>query len=109
MKSPFDEDEDLLRPRLTSPPRVPALVRELAAGAALAVAAAGGCDSSAENARDGGGDTATVITPMPPMVAPMYNPPPMYGPPPPMPSYTPDAAVDGPPLIAPMEPPSPDA
>jgi hypothetical protein len=90
----FDDDEDLLKPGLTPAPRVPALVRELAAGAALAVAVAAGCDSGDGQEGDGGRDAPAIIAPMapppmpvgpvlppmpvgpmlkPPMVAPVYD------------------------------------
>lgn len=101
MKKLFGEDEDLLQPGLTPPPGVPALIRELAAGAALAVAVATGCNSEGGQQSDGGrGDGSAIISPMPPMPPPpMVDPPVLPWPPmPPMPPppvlpYRQDAAV----------------
>jgi hypothetical protein len=96
MKPPFDDDEDLLRPRLTPAPTVTALIKELAGGAALVLAVAG-CHSEG-TASDGGTDAAIIAPMAPPMIQPPMERPPMIAPP--MVAPPPDAAV-----IAPMAPP----
>jgi hypothetical protein len=53
MKRTFDDEDDLLRPRLTPPPRGAALLKDLAGGAALALAVATGCGSSDGDGSDG--------------------------------------------------------